>query len=789
MKQRSFAASDTDPKPKFYCLDMFPYPSAQGLHVGHPEGYTATDIVSRYRRMQGYNVLHPMGWDAFGLPAENYAIKTGVHPDESTHTNIKTFTRQINALGFSYDWSREVDTSSPEYYKWTQWMFLQMYQHGLAYRKKAKVNWCNSCQTVLANEQVVDGKCERSQDEVVQKDLEQWFFKITDYADQLLDDLATIDWPEPIKLMQKNWIGKSVGINITYQLEHSQETITVFTTRPDTNFGATFIVLAPDGTFVQQHLQDFPNKAEVMNYVESAKKKTELERISEGKKKTGVFTGWYVINNLNNKKLPVYISDFVLASVGTGAVVGVPGHDKRDFEFSQVMGIEVVRVVVGPDQDRSPITESKQVQEESGTMINSDFLDGLDIHQATVKVMDYLEEKGWGQRVTRYKLRDWLISRQRYWGAPIPIVYDPEGKPHPVKEEHLPILLPTDVDYTPKGTSPLGSSKEYRERAEQLYGKGWHFEVDTMDTFVCSSWYYLRYCDPKNDQQFAAPEKLAKWLPVDLYVGGAEHAVLHLLYARFFHKALQDFGFIPKEVGSEPFQALRNQGMILGADHQKMSKSRGNVVNPDEIVNAYGADTMRLYEMFMGPFEDMKPWQPDSIKGMYRFLERAHRLGDKVKAADLDSTTERLMHQTIKIVGKHIEQFQFNTAISQMMILSNRLAELDAVPPALFQNFLLMLSPFAPHQAATLWQQLGFSGNVWEQAWPSFDSSKLQTDTVTIVVQVNGKVRGQLNVPRDSTESTVLEQVANHAKLQAYLQDQKIRKTVYISNRLISFVI
>ncbi|EKD76398.1 MAG: hypothetical protein ACD_43C00126G0005 [uncultured bacterium] len=789
-EQQSFGAADASAKPKYYCLDMFPYPSAQGLHVGHPEGYTATDIVSRYRRMRGFNVLHPMGWDAFGLPAENYAIKTGVHPNTSTHQNIKTFIRQINALGFSYDWQREVDTSAPEYYRWTQWIFLEMFKHGLAYRKKAKVNWCNSCQTVLANEQVVDGKCERSKDEVIQKDLEQWFLKITDYADQLLNDLSGITWPEPIKIMQRNWIGKSVGININYPLENSDQFITVFTTRPDTNFGATFVVLAPDSKFVQTNLAEFPRQAEVQAYVQQTSKKTELERISEGKKKTGVFTGWYVINKLNNKKLPVYVSDFVLASVGTGAVVGVPGHDQRDFEFAQTMGVAVIRVVVGKDNDTSPITKIEQVQEDQGTMVNSDFLNGLAIHAATIKIMDYLEEKGWGKRVTNYKLRDWLISRQRYWGAPIPIVYDPQGQAHAMKPEHLPLLLPTDVDYTPKGTSPLGSSVAYKQLAEKLYGPGWHFEIDTMDTFVCSSWYFLRYCDPHNTERFADPEKLNQWLPVDLYVGGAEHAVLHLLYARFFYKALQDFGHIPQTIGREPFAALRNQGMILGSDHQKMSKSLGNVVNPDDIVSEFGADTMRLYEMFMGPFEDVKPWQPDSIRGVYRFLDRVYRLtGNVVNDLALSPSTERILHGTTKLVTEHIDQFRFNTAISQMMIYANHLSELDHIPQSAFEQLLILLAPFAPHLTAEVWQSLGHGAGVWEQPWPTFDVTKIAADTITVVVQINGKVRDQLTLAKNISEADIIARAQASSKIQIYLVGKTIRRTIYVPNKLVSFVV
>lgn len=794
LDHESFVAWDDSAKPKYYCLDMFPYPSAQGLHVGHPEGYTATDIVSRYRRMTGLAVLHPMGWDAFGLPAENYAIKTGVHPNISTHQNIKTFIRQIRALGFSYDWRREVDTSSPEYYRWTQWMFLEMYKNGLAYRKKAKVNWCNSCQTVLANEQVVDGKCERSKDQVVQKDLEQWFFKITNYADRLLRDLDTIDWPEPIKLMQRNWIGRSEGAELQFivpctccephpstgSLHCSEEkVITVFTTRPDTLFGATYLVLAPEHPLVA-HLTTSEQQASISAYIEEVSKKTELERTSLAKEKTGAFTGSYVNHPLTGERLPIWIADYVLITYGSGAIMAVPAHDERDWEFAHKFNLPITQVITSPD------AESNTLYTGSGCLVNSAEFNGLDNETAKWAIT----EKVSGKKVIKYKLRDWLISRQRYWGAPIPMVYDPTGEPHPVKLEHLPLLLPTDVDYTPKGTSPLGSSAAYKLLAEQLYGPGWHFEIDTMDTFVCSSWYFLRYCDPYNTELFADPEKLKHWLPVDMYVGGAEHAVLHLLYARFFHKALQDFGHIPSSVGPEPFTALRNQGMILGVDHQKMSKSRGNVVNPDDIINEFGADTMRLYEMFIGPFEDVKPWQPDSIRGVYRFLDRVFRLASNVDtAANITSITERMMHLTTKLITEHIEQFRFNTAISQMMIYANHLGELDTIPQAAFERLVVLLAPFAPHVTAELWEALGHTDGVWEQIWPTFDATKLEADTITVVVQVNGKVRDQLTIAKNSVEAEIIARAQAAEKVQTYIAGKTIRKTIYVPNKLVSFVV
>ncbi|MBI4407337.1 MAG: leucine--tRNA ligase, partial [Candidatus Kerfeldbacteria bacterium] len=634
-----------------------------------------------------------------------------------------------------------------------------------------------------------------------------WFFKITDYADQLLNDLETIDWPEPIKLMQKNWIGKSEGAEIEFKVVSNQESvIRVYTTRPDTLYGVTYLVLSPEHTLVKSIVIPEQKKA-VEDYVIATSKKNDLERMSEGKEKTGVFTGANAIHPLTGKEVPIWIADYVLGTYGTVAVMAVPAHDERDFEFATKYkdDLEIKRVIFSSQRYRmldqktsqsyviskvSDIDSNDNEDDElpylgAGILVDSEEFNDQHSEDAMWKIA----EKAGGVKKVNYKMRDWLISRQRYWGAPIPIVYDPAGQAHPVKAEHLPLLLPTDVDYLPKGTSPIGTSKSYQALAEELYGKGWHFEVDTMDTLVCSSWYYLRYCDPKNATQFADPEKLAKWLPVDLYVGGAEHAVLHLLYARFFHKALQDFGFIPQVVGREPFAALRNQGMILGEDNQKMSKSRGNVINPDDVVKQYGSDTLRLYEMFIGPFADVKPWSTSSIKGVHRFLEKVERLQPKVGGAELDAETERLLHQTLKLVSEHIVGFQFNTAISQMMILTNRLHELETVPTTVFQQLLLVLSPFAPHLTAELWSLGGYSGNVWEQTWPKYDATKLQMDTVTIVVQVNGKRRGQLTVPNNSSEQVVLEQIQKDAKLQAQLGGQTIRKTVYVSNRLISFVL
>lgn len=822
LETKAFAASDASDKPKAYILDMFPYPSAAGLHVGHPEGYTATDIVARYRRMKGFNVLHPMGWDAFGLPAENYAIKTGVDPDTSTHENIKNFTRQIQALGFSYDWDREVDTSSPEYYKWTQWLFLKMYEHGLAYKKKAKVNWCNTCQTVLANEQVIDGMCERSKDPVVQKDLEQWFFKITDYVEPLLNDLEGLDWPESIKLMQRNWIGRSEGAEIDFSVKGSDASVTVFTTRPDTLFGATYLVLAPEHSLVAQ-MTTPEQRAAVEQYIETTKKKNDLERTELAKEKTGVFTGAYAINPATKKEIPIWIADYVLVTYGTGAIMAVPAHDERDFEFATKFQLPIVKVVV-PEAVQTIVRTAMdiaagaptelRVEHEcytgSGQMINSGAFNGM--HSEDVKKQ--MTEAVGGRMKTTYRLRDWLISRQRYWGAPIPIVYDPEGNPHAVKEEHLPLKLPTDVDYRPKGTSPLGSSEAYKKLAEELYGAGWHFEFDTMDTFVCSSWYYLRYCDPKNATAFAAPEKLKQWLPVDMYVGGAEHAVLHLLYARFFHKALQDFGCIPKEIGREPFKALRNQGMILGPDHQKMSKSRGNVINPDEVVEAYGADTLRMYEMFMGPFEDMKPWSTESIKGIRRFLDKVWRLHNSdyfykddrelienhIPTASKRNRKEHneyyvqqmevFINKTIKKVTEDIENFKFNTAISEMMIFVNQATVNGMGMTQLrFKQFLLLLYPFAPHMTAELWEQLGYEGAISQQSWPTYDPERVVEDTVTIGVQINGKMRGTVTLAANATEEDAKTAALAEDAIKKQIDGKEMKKFIYVPGRIINIVV
>lgn len=798
LKNKTFKAKHDTKKQKYYILDMFPYPSGAGLHVGHPEGYTATDIVSRYKRMNGLNVLHPMGWDAFGLPAENYAIKTKVHPKKSTWKNIETFRGQIQSIGFSYDWDREINTASAEYYKWTQWFFLFLYKNGLAYKKDAPVNWCSGCKTVLANEQVVDDKCERCGSEIIQKQMSQWFFKITDFiedseykgrkTDGLLSGLKKIDWPNGTLIGQENWIGKSKGINITYPIYGMNAEVSVFTTRPDTNFGATFIVAAPDSQFVSKYLDKFSKRKDVEKYIEKTKHKTELERISEGKKKTGVFTGLYAINHLTKKKMPIYVTDFVLANVGTGVVVGVPGHDLRDFEFAKAMDLEIIRVVVGPDGDDSEITKLGQVQEEAGTMINSDFLDGEEIHTAKEKIMRYITERGWGEYVTNYKLRDWLVSRQRYWGAPIPIIYCDECGEVPVPEDQLPVELPDDVDFMPTGESPLTVSKSFHDVKCPKCGKKARRESDTMDTFVCSSWYMFRFSDPDNDKVFADKANLKQWCPVDLYVGGAEHTVLHLLYARFFTKALHRYGYIDFD---EPFLKLRHQGLILGEDGEKMSKSRGNVINPDDVIKQYGADTLRIYEMFMGPFDALKPWSTKSIEGSFRFLQKVYRLAEETGVSDdkPDENINRAIHKTIKKVTDDIESFNFNTAISQMMIMANEMMKLKKIPREVMEKFILILAPFAPHLCEEVWGILGHKETLVYEEWPKYDPKLIVDKEFELVFAVNGKKRSAKNVPIGISEENAINSALEDESVKRNIEGKEIIKKIYVPNKLVNIVV
>ena len=821
-ENKIFEVTEDKSKPKYYTLCMFPYPSSQGLHVGHPESYTAVDIVARYMRLKGFNVLNPIGWDAFGLPAENYAIKQGVPPWETTQKSIDNFRRQIKSFGFSYDWSREVNTSDPSYYKWTQWMFLQMYKHDLAYRSKAKVNWCDSCQTVLANEQVVDGKCERCKNEVRQKDLEQWFFRVTKYAEELLADLDKIDWPEPIKAAQRNWIGKSEGAELEFKVKDTDFSIKVFTTRPDTLYGATYMVLAPEHPLVEKLHSQIDNWDEVEKYREETQKKSELQRTDLNKEKTGVeLKGIKAINPATGKEIPVFIADYVLMSYGTGAIMAVPAHDERDFEFAQKFDLPVVAVIIpnedqlaefikrkaiaeGPEEVKDNILEGKICYDGSGTMINSAEFDGLASEEAKWKIT----EKVGGQKKIQYRLRDWLISRQRFWGAPIPIVYcqycaddsnqivEKDGKKYaavPVPEKDLPVLLPRDVDFKPTGESPLVHSQEFHQvkcprcGAE---GEGVMREVDTMDTFVCSSWYFLRYTDPHNDQAPFAQDKVEYWLPVDLYIGGAEHAVLHLLYSRFFVKALRDMEHLKFD---EPFLKLRNQGMILGEDGQKMSKSRGNVINPDEVVQEYGADTMRLYEMFMGPLEDAKPWSTTGIMGVRRFLEKIWLVAaewlDQGRPSDTSAELERLFHRTYKKVTEDIEAMKFNTAISAMMILVNQMAKEKKFRQDLLERFLIVLSPFAPHLAEEIWHNLGNDNFIALAKWPEWDEELIREEEIEIPVQVNGKVRAKIRVPAGTAEGEVIKLALGADNVKKHIADKKIIKQIYIPGKIVNIVV
>jgi leucyl-tRNA synthetase len=949
-------------KGKYFVLDMFPYPSGDGLHVGHVENYTATDILSRYKRMQGFDVMHPIGWDAFGLPAENFAIKTGIHPDQKTHENIANFTRQIKSLGMSYDWDREIDTSSPEYYKWTQWMFLFLYKNGLAYKKKAHVNWCPSCQTVLANEQVIDGKCDRCKSEVVQKELEQWFFKITDFVEDtvsasgkkisgLLSGLDTVDWPHSTQAAQRNWIGRSVGATVRFMIDDlgfkneskiaNADHIEVFTTRVDTIFGCTYVVLSPEHELLKNQKSKIKNLLEVERYQEVTKKKTDLERTELNKDKTGVkLVGVEAINPFTGESVPVFVADYVLGNYGTGAVMAVPAHDERDFEFakkydlpikqsiasngegfdqtvkalrifekissaSRERGLKVwvlgglacafyARVIyrehsdldlivkdnerfeemgmlletlgfkkksekqltvnltnfifedengfqidLGPNKGEFGLTDEDfeenekelngvralvlgkrfilsfkefqlknrsegkdkidieylhgKVFTEDGIIVDSGEYTGLKSAEAREKMTTWLEEKKLGAKKVNYRLRDWLISRQRYWGAPIPIIYcDPPAGgcgAVPVPEKDLPVKLPTDVDFRPTGESPLLRSESFQKVNCPTCGKKARREADTMDTFVCSSWYYLRFADPKNMQRFADAEKLEKLLPVDFYMGGAEHTVLHLLYARFFTKALAKYEYLTFD---EPFAKLRHQGMVLAEDGRKMSKSLGNVVNPDVVVGEFGADTLRLYEMFMGPIEDMKSWNTGSVVGLRRFLEKVWKLQEKV-TGNSESVTGKevasLLHKTIKKVTEDIEELKYNTAISSLMILVNALEKESQLPVASYQLLLQLIAPFAPHIAEEIWENMGNKESIFLEKWPQYDEEKMMEDTVTVVVQVNGKVRANLLLPSGSMEEVVKEAAMADANVQTHIAGKEIRKVIFVQDKILNVVV
>lgn len=785
-KKNEFNTHDEPDKPKFYALDMFPYPSGQGLHVGHPEGYTATDILSRFKRSQGYNVLHPMGWDAFGLPAEQYALDTGNDPAEFTKKNIETFRRQINALGFSYDWNHEINTTDPEYYKWTQWIFTKLYEKGLAYEAEVPVNWVPELGTVIANEEVIDGKSERGGYDVIRKPMRQWMLKITAYADRLLDDLEEVDWPESIKEMQRNWIGRSVGANVTFKVAGMEKDFTVFTTRPDTLFGATYAVLAPEHELVAQ-ITTPEQKAAIDAYVEEASKKSDLNRTDLAKEKTGVFTGAYAINPVNGKEIPIWIADYVLASYGTGAIMAVPAHDERDHEFAKTFGLEIIPVLAGGNVEESAYTED-------GLHINSDFLDGLDKETAIEKMVAWLEENHVGKKEVSYRLRDWLFSRQRYWGEPIPIIHWEDGTTTTLPEDQLPLRLPKTDNIKPSGTgeSPLANVTDWVNVTDPETGKKGRRETNTMPQWAGSSWYFLRFIDPHNKSVLADYDKLKRWMPVDIYIGGAEHAVLHLLYARFWHKFLYDIGVVPTK---EPFEKLFNQGMILGENNEKMSKSRGNVVNPDDVINQYGADTLRLYEMFMGPLDASIAWNENGLEGSRKFLDRVWRLivdengkmRDRITTFN-DGKLSKVYHQTVKKVTEDFEQLHFNTAISQLMVFVNEAYKADALPYEYVEGFVQLLAPIAPHIGEELWSILGNDHGISYVPWPTYDESALVEDEIEVVFQVNGKVRAKAMVPADA-EKAVLEQLAQENELvQEQLQGKTIRKVIVVPNKLVNIV-
>ena len=859
---KTFAAKDCDKsRPKYYVLDMFPYPSAQGLHVGHPEGYTASDIIARYKRMKGFNVLHPIGWDAFGLPAEQYAVQTGTHPATTTQQNIKTMRRQIKSLGFSYDWDRQVDTTDPNYYKWTQWIFLKFFnsyfndveqkakpiseliknlesekfyvgpdngivyvsplhavtgepvgarkwfelsrgerekfinEHRLAYEDEVPVNWCPELGTVLANEEVVGGVSERGGYPVIRKPMRQWMLRITKYADRLLDDLKLVDWPESIKKLQTGWIGKSIGAEVDFKIDGFDETIRVFTTRPDTLFGATYMVLAPEYPLVDEIATAGQKKA-VAEYKKLAQGKSDLDRTDLAKEKTGVFTGAFAINPINDAKIPIWISDYVLISYGTGAIMSVPAHDERDFEFAKKFNLQIIAVVDADDKElAAQVRKGTACFIGDGIAINSGKFTGLSTADFQEQITKWLEEKGLGQRAINYKLRDWLFSRQRYWGEPFPLLHCEDGSTIALNEKQLPLTLPEVKTYKPAGTgqSPLATIDEWLN-VKMPDGSKAKRETNTMPQWAGSCWYYLRYLDAQNDKAGWAKEKGKYWMPVDLYIGGAEHAVLHLLYSRFWHKLLYDLGYVST---AEPFMKLVNQGMILGEDGQKMSKSRGNVVNPDNVIADYGADSMRLYEMFMGPLESTKPWSMQGVEGVHRFLnklwraiinEQTGRLNSSIKDSDADEETQRILHQTIKKVTQDIENFRFNTAISQMMIFVNHISRLETAPQQIIKSFILVLSPFAPHIAEELWQRLGNKNTLAYESWPKFDENIAKEKEIELAVQVLGKIKDKITVSIDADEEQIKQKALACTKVASAIEGKQIKKVIVIKSRLVNIV-
>ncbi|MBR3468581.1 MAG: leucine--tRNA ligase [Lachnospiraceae bacterium] len=782
-QEKAFATSNDYSKPKFYALVEFPYPSGQGLHVGHPRPYTALDIVARKRRMQGYNVLYPMGWDAFGLPTENYAIKNHIHPRIVTKNNVARFKNQLHSLGYSFDWDREINTTDPDYYKWTQWIFLKLFKAGLAYKTEMPINWCTSCKVGLANEEVVNGVCERCGSEVVRKVKSQWMLKITEYAEKLIEGLDTVDYIEKVKVSQKNWIGKSTGAEVDFQLAGKEEKLRVYTTRPDTLFGATYMVISPEHPLIDKYQSEIANMDEVIAYREMAARKSDFERTELAKEKTGVqINGLSAINPVNGKEIPIWISDYVLMSYGTGAIMAVPAHDERDWDFAKKFGLPIIEVVAG-----SPVSVQEQVftDVQTGILVNSDFLNGLSVAEAKKKIIEFLEEKGIGTSKTNYKLRDWVFSRQRYWGEPIPIVKCEKCGFVPLDESELPLELPEVESYMPtdNGESPLAAMTDWVNTTCPCCGGPAKRETDTMPQWAGSSWYFLRYTDPTNKEALASQEALKYWLPVDWYNGGMEHTTLHLLYSRFWHRFLYDQGVVPTP---EPYQKRTSHGMILGSNGEKMSKSRGNVVNPDDIVQDYGADTLRTYEMFIGAFDLSAAWSEDGVKGCRRFLERVWKLQDILVDGDAYSADlETKMHQTIKKVSSDFECLKYNTAIAAMMGLINEFYKKNSINKAEYKTFLILLNPVAPHITEELWQAVGFEGRVYQQSWPTFDEAKTIESTIEIAVQINGKVKTTIMIAKDEAQADAI------AKAKEALGDKlsgNIIKEIYVPGRLVNIV-
>ncbi len=830
---KTFKAVEDHSKNKLYVLDMFPYPSGAGLHVGHPEGYTATDIFCRYKRMRGFNVLHPMGWDAFGLPAEQYAVETGTHPKNTTIKNIDTFRKQIKSLGFSYDWDREVNTTDPGYYKWTQWIFIQLYKKGLAYIDEIPVNWCQELGTVLANEEVIDGKSERGGYPVVRRPMKQWMLRITEYAERLLEDLDGLDWSEGIKEMQRNWIGKSVGADVDFAIDGFDEKITVYTTRPDTLFGATYMVLAPEHPLVGK-IASADQKKAVQEYCGKSSVMSDLERTGLNTEKTGVFTGAYAINPVNGEKIPMWIADYVLISYGTGAIMAVPSHDARDFDFAVKFGIPV-RCIIAPDKKEAAsagvvvdnVLAGNACWPGNGAMINSTNSDGLDINGLEVtdskrKTIEWLEKKGIGRGAVNYKLRDWLFSRQRYWGEPFPVIHMDDGSIRLADEKELPVLLPEVEDFRPAGTgeSPLAKAESWLDYTDPKTGQKGRRETNTMPQWAGSCWYYLRYMDPQNENEPWNLDTEKYWMPVDLYVGGAEHAVLHLLYARFWHKVLYDLGYVSTK---EPFKKLVNQGMILGLSYKdsrgalvpqdkvefsdagpvhretgealvefpaKMSKSLKNVVNPDDIIGKYGADSMRLYEMFMGPLDAVKPWNTNGVEGVFRFLKKAWRMIAETEISDIPLSGEqkRILHQTIKKVTADLDSMDFNTAISQMMIFTNEFSRLEKMPREAAEDFVKVLSPFAPHIAEELWEILGHSNTLAYEEWPAYNEEFIKVDEIEILVQIKGKPKARMMMSADVSQDEMRDLALSNPDVRKEVEGKKVIKIISVPGRLVNIV-